>query len=201
LLTGSTGTVTGKCTYSAYGTPSCEGSATTPLGYDGQYASADTGLIYMRARVYDPTTAQFLSSDPLEAITGAPYSYARDNPINDSDPAGLFSLEQVLSVASTVVTVGACLTPGVDVVACGPAIGANAAIQSGLVLASSRSTNEKIGLVLANGVLATGASLLAGIDELATEETAPSWIKAYLKTIGALVPSLPSLLELGSGCG
>ena len=44
LLTGSTGTVTGKCTYSAYGTPTCEGTATTPLGYDGQYTSSDTGL-------------------------------------------------------------------------------------------------------------------------------------------------------------
>jgi hypothetical protein len=27
LLTGSTGTVTGKCTYSAYGTPTCEGAS------------------------------------------------------------------------------------------------------------------------------------------------------------------------------
>lgn len=54
LITGSTGTVTGKCTYSAYGTPACEGSTTTPLGFDGQYTSTDTGLIYMRARTYDP---------------------------------------------------------------------------------------------------------------------------------------------------
>lgn len=46
LLTGSTGTVTGKCTYSAYGTPTCEGTATTPLGYDAQYTNSDTGLIY-----------------------------------------------------------------------------------------------------------------------------------------------------------
>lgn len=29
LLTGSTGKVEGKCSYSAYGTPTCEGSATT----------------------------------------------------------------------------------------------------------------------------------------------------------------------------
>ncbi len=76
LLTGSTGTVTGKCTYSAYGTPTCEGTTTTPLGYDGEYTSLDTGLIYMRARVYDPATAQFLTGDPLAAISGAPYSYA-----------------------------------------------------------------------------------------------------------------------------
>jgi hypothetical protein len=47
LLTGSTGTVTGKCTYNPYGTPTCEGTTTTPLEYDGQYTSSDTGLIYM----------------------------------------------------------------------------------------------------------------------------------------------------------
>jgi RHS repeat-associated protein len=94
LLTGSTGTVTGKCTYSAYGTPTCEGTATTPLGYDGQYTSSDTGLIYLRAREYDPATAQFLSRDPLAAISGEPYSYAGDNPLNNSDPTGLlFGIE------------------------------------------------------------------------------------------------------------
>ncbi len=89
LLTGSSGTVTGKCTYSAYGTPTCEGTTTTPLGYDGQYTSSDTGLIYLRNRVYDPTTAQFLSVDPLEIVTRAPYTYASDNPLNVGDPSGL----------------------------------------------------------------------------------------------------------------
>lgn len=94
LLTGSTGKVEGKCTYSAYGAPTCEGTATTPLGYDGQYTSSDTGLIYMRARVYDPATAQFLTPDPLAAISGEPYSYAGDNPLNESDPTGLlFGIE------------------------------------------------------------------------------------------------------------
>jgi RHS repeat-associated protein len=92
LLTGSTGTVTGKCTYGAYGTPTCEGTATTPLGYDAQYTSTDTGLIYLRARVYDPQTAEFLSVDPLSSLTGAPYYYASDNPLNASDPTGLVVL-------------------------------------------------------------------------------------------------------------
>ena len=89
LLTGSTGTVTGKCTYSAYGTPTCEGTATTPLGYDAQYTSSDTGLIYLRARVYDPATAQFLTVDPAVAVTREPYNYAGDNPVNRRDPDGL----------------------------------------------------------------------------------------------------------------
>lgn len=43
----------------------------------------------MRARVYDPATAQFLSVNPLAAISGAPYAYAGDNPLNASDPTGL----------------------------------------------------------------------------------------------------------------
>jgi RHS repeat-associated protein len=89
LLTGSTGAVTGKCSYSAYGTPTCEGSATTPLGYDGQYTSTDTGLIYLRNRVYDPATAEFLTVDPAVALTREPYAYGGDNPVNESDPTGL----------------------------------------------------------------------------------------------------------------
>jgi RHS repeat-associated protein len=89
MITGSTGTVTGKCTYSPYGTPTCEGTTTTPLGYDAQYTSSDTGLIYLRARTYDPATGQFLSRDPLVALTGRPYSYGADNPVNNADPDGL----------------------------------------------------------------------------------------------------------------
>lgn len=89
LLTGSTGTVTGKCTYSPYGTPTCEGTTTTPLGFDAQYTSSDTGLIYLRARTYDPATAQFLSVDPMVGVTRAPYNYADDNPVNSGDPTGL----------------------------------------------------------------------------------------------------------------
>ncbi len=89
LLTGSTGAVTGKCSYSAYGIPTCEGTATTSLGYDAQYTSTDTGLIYLRNRVYDPATAQFLSVDPAVSITREPYVYGGDNPVNRRDPDGL----------------------------------------------------------------------------------------------------------------
>ena len=95
LITGSTGKVEGKCTYGAYGAPTCEGTATTSLGYDGQYTNTDTGLIYLRARSYDPSTAQFMSHDPFRALTHAPYTYAADNPSNVADPAGLFSFGEV----------------------------------------------------------------------------------------------------------
>jgi RHS repeat-associated protein len=94
LLTNSSGEVVGKCSYGAYGSPDCEGSGTTPLGYDGQYTNSDTGLIYLRAREYDPATGQFMSNDPLRGLTREPYDYAGDNPVNYGDPTGLlFGIE------------------------------------------------------------------------------------------------------------
>ncbi len=107
LITGLTGKVEGKCSYSAYGTPTCEGSATTPLGYDGQYTSSDTGLVYLRNRVYDPSTAQFLSRDPLTDLTWEPYSYAFDNSVNNVDPSGLEAIPFPVEGPEA----AACLTP------------------------------------------------------------------------------------------
>jgi hypothetical protein len=44
------------------------------------------------ARYYDPTTAQFLTRDPLESVTGSPYGYVDGDPLDGSDPSGLFCL-------------------------------------------------------------------------------------------------------------
>ncbi len=57
--------------------------------YCGQYRDSASGLYYLRARWYDPATGQFTSVDPLVALTGQPYSYAGNNPVNGSDPSGL----------------------------------------------------------------------------------------------------------------
>ena len=73
----------------------CEGTVTTPLGYDGQYTTSDTGLVYLRSRQYDPVTAQFTSRDPLARITREPYTYAENNPLNVGDPTGLFSIGEI----------------------------------------------------------------------------------------------------------
>lgn len=89
LLTNSSGEAKGKYTYTPYGAVEThEGSASTPLGYDGQYTSPDTGLIYLRARVYDPMTAQFMSVDPLLAQTEETYGYAEQSPVHRWDPEG-----------------------------------------------------------------------------------------------------------------
>ncbi|MGH9130545.1 MAG: cell wall-binding repeat-containing protein, partial [Acidimicrobiales bacterium] len=96
VLTDSTGAVVGTASYSAYGTATTTG-VTTALGYAGQYSDAESGLIYLRARYYDPATSQFMNVDPIVAQTAAPYSYVNDNPINEADPSGecgLFSCIQ-----------------------------------------------------------------------------------------------------------
>jgi RHS repeat-associated protein len=55
----------------------------------GRVVDPETGLQYLRARHYDPTTGQFLTRDPIEAITRSPYAYVQNNPINGTDPTGL----------------------------------------------------------------------------------------------------------------
>jgi RHS repeat-associated protein len=93
LLTDQTGQVVGDYTYDAGGkTISHSGPATTPLQHAGQYADEETGLRYLRARYYDPQTAQFLSVDPLHEVTRDSYGYASNNPVNLTDASGLDTL-------------------------------------------------------------------------------------------------------------
>ena len=40
-------------------------------------------------RYYDPTTGAFLTVDPLQDVTGAPYAYVAGDPVNGNDPYGL----------------------------------------------------------------------------------------------------------------
>lgn len=95
MLTNSKGEAKGKYTYTPYGEiEEHTGTASTPLGFNGQYRNESTGLIYLRARVYDPVTAQFMSVDPLVAQTGELYGYAGGDPVNGRDPSGLCGEQQ-----------------------------------------------------------------------------------------------------------
>jgi RHS repeat-associated protein len=86
------GALLGTVTYDANGNPSVTtGVLTTPVGYDGQWTDPDTSLVYLRARWYDPATAQFVSVDPLVARTLQAYGFADENPLNFGDLNGLCS--------------------------------------------------------------------------------------------------------------
>jgi RHS repeat-associated protein len=89
LLTNGSGESVGTFTYGPYGGVNGHtGTAAMALGYAGQYTLGQSGLIYLRARFYDPATAQFLTLDPEVPSTRAPYSYANDNPANLRDRSG-----------------------------------------------------------------------------------------------------------------
>jgi RHS repeat-associated protein len=45
------------------------------------------GLVYLRARYYNPTIGQFFKLDPME--TPNRYRYVGANPVNFHDPSGL----------------------------------------------------------------------------------------------------------------
>jgi RHS repeat-associated protein len=68
------------------------GTLTSPFGWAGQYADSESGLVWLRARYYSPSTGQFLSRDPLVAETGEAYGYAGDDPLDSTDPTGLCSI-------------------------------------------------------------------------------------------------------------
>src|SRR5439155_20337552 len=83
LITNSTATTPHPATYTydPYGgVASISESITNPFRFAGQYQDSESGLYYLRARYYDPATAQFVSLDPALSRTGAPYRYATDSP-------------------------------------------------------------------------------------------------------------------------
>jgi RHS repeat-associated protein len=90
-IVGSSGALTATTSYDAWGNPQTTGGLTsyTPFGYAGGYTDP-TGLIYLINRYYDPQTGQFLNIDPDASTTGQPYSYAGGDPVNGTDPDGLW---------------------------------------------------------------------------------------------------------------
>lgn len=66
-------------------------SAYNPIRYAGTYQDADTGLYQMGARYYDPDSGRFTQADPLPSqMLSNRYAYAGGDPVNYSDPTGLF---------------------------------------------------------------------------------------------------------------
>jgi RHS repeat-associated protein len=136
LLTGETGKTEGAYTYTPYGgIEEHTGTGITPLRYDGQYTNSETGLIYLRAREYDPATGQFMNVDPEFEATREVYSYAGSDPLASGDPTGRSILSVGLEAGHYVVSAGA-------IVACAaqPEICAAAAVADVLLNSADTAT-------------------------------------------------------------
>jgi len=88
------GNVQEESAYTTYGTRAPEstqtpGTAPTAFGFQGSYTDP-SGLVYLINRYYDPSTDQFLSVDPKVAATLQPYVFTGSDPLNSTDPLGLY---------------------------------------------------------------------------------------------------------------
>jgi RHS repeat-associated protein len=83
-------------TYEPYGKLLARsGHSGTVYGYTGEQHDAATGLVYLRARYYNPNLKLFLTRDPFPGWQTVPasqhgYSYVHNNPVNLTDPSGEF---------------------------------------------------------------------------------------------------------------
>jgi RHS repeat-associated protein len=91
-LTGTTGKLVERITYDGFGNSA--GSAKTRYGFTGRERDSLTGLMYYRARFYDPQLGRFISEDPIGLAGGInQFAYVGNNPQNRIDPSGLYEID------------------------------------------------------------------------------------------------------------
>jgi RHS repeat-associated protein len=105
-LADSAGSLTDSYLYDAFGTTrAAQGTSANKYLYTGQQQDAGTGLYSLRARYYSPGVGRFLSRDTWTVDTDNPvelmrYGYVAGNPVNASDPSGLFATQEYSRINS-----------------------------------------------------------------------------------------------------
>jgi RHS repeat-associated protein len=96
-LTADNGIVTDRIEYSLYGSMTYRvGTDDTPFLFNGRYGvmTDPNGLLYMRARYYNPYLCRFINPDPSGFAGGLNFfAYANGNPVSYLDPFGLGAAE------------------------------------------------------------------------------------------------------------
>ena len=92
-ITNGDGTIVHTTVYRVYGDKvSQSGTDKESHGFIGERHDAETGLMYLNARYYDPKLGRFLSPDTLDPMVPGVgtnrYAYGLNNPVNIADPSG-----------------------------------------------------------------------------------------------------------------
>jgi RHS repeat-associated protein len=86
VTTVKSGAIISTVDYDAFG----NGGTVTGYGFTGREFDPETGLLYYRARYYDPKAGRFLSEDPIGFRGGVNfYAYVLNRPTSFVDPSGL----------------------------------------------------------------------------------------------------------------
>ena len=79
----------GSWSYDAFGNVlSKPNNIWNPYGYCGEYTDFETGLVFLRARYYNPNIGRFTQEDPIRDGSNW-YVYCDSDPVNKVDPSGL----------------------------------------------------------------------------------------------------------------
>jgi len=93
-MTNPSGNVTDTYDFDEFGSQiMSQGTTPNAYRYTGQQSDADSGLLYLRARYYEPSTGRFITQDTYKGDPKDPaslnlYVYCRGNPIKYNDPSG-----------------------------------------------------------------------------------------------------------------
>jgi len=174
VLTDDNGNVVATYDYDAFGAVrSQSGTATSSFTFDGEQTDPESGLVFLRARYYEPATGRFLGKDPAPLLVSATqgvnrYTFGGNNPIRITDPTGKFNALQVDYGALTTLGGVATLAGAVGVATVGAALCTTGIGCAVTVVAAAYAANQAF---VAGQQIAAGVSAIAAGSQEAPNAT------------------------------
>lgn len=216
-LTDLTGSITDTYSYDAFGNI-LERTGTTDNSYlfTGEQFDADLGFYYSRARYLDVRTGRFISFDSYEGNKFEPrtlhkYLYVGNDPVNNIDPSGFYSIAETM----VVMDINGILNTMSNILAAAAVIAVACAVEAG-VTATLNALEADVDPLTPCGVkgpkdyvrFAHGTSMLAAVAiqttgvlfEAIMEQGNNSWYPGAFFTV-RLDPNPVSAIEIAMSFG
>ncbi|NEQ54212.1 MAG: RHS repeat protein, partial [Leptolyngbya sp. SIO3F4] len=140
------GAILNHITYNSYGNITSE---TNPeieqrFGYTGRESDKEVGLMYYRARYFDPAVGTFVSEDPLgfDAGDANVYRYVSNQPLTFIDPYGTIQWGTVARESTKAAAAGLTVVAGTTALVTSGLVSAPVVLTAGGVLLTAHSVNS-----------------------------------------------------------